>query len=349
MVPYDGRPYQTYEPGMLLPDIMDAYYENYMRVLNSERTAINYKSAVKAYMRYNPTGEFTYAGALRMVDGLQADGIQPQSINLYIGCLARVCAWLVAVAPQNIPFANVRNFLSAQIFPRLKVTEKLHQNVTETMDFDSILDGISNVRDRAIFVLAGVAGMRRCEIAALNIDEVKANKEGGYDILIQQAKNGQQRYAHVPSEYAEIIREYRNVRMTQLREKGTRVDKVKNKPPFAVSEKTGKRLAIGSLNWIFKQYAEFSPHKYRHRAAETLYQAGARIEDIAEHIGDTIAVTQKVYKGTDVTRQREVAKLLNRRTVNDDQQQQQQQQQQQVYSCDGVLPAEDYQTSSVCQ
>jgi integrase len=144
-----------------------------------------------------------------------------------------------------------------------------------------------------------VAALRKSEVVALNVEDVRKHA-GGYKLKIRNPKNGRERWAILPESYAPDLTRHLQQVLT-------------GDSPVFTAERTGQRLNTRSLNYIVGRYGDFSPHKYRHRAAETLYQAGASVEDVAKHIGDTIAVTEKVYAGVNIEAQTGTAALLKRK------------------------------------
>jgi integrase len=223
-----------------------------------------------------------------MVNGLTADGIQPCTINGYLGSLHTVLKYAVklGIAPVD--------FMDKDLMPRLRQTERVHQNVTDTLDYDAILNTVETARDRALLALLGVASMRKGEVIALNVEDIFPH-EGGYKLLIRQAKAQAQRWAILPEAYADALREH--------------LKSVQSGAVFT-ARKTGKRLNSRSVNWIVNQYAEYSPHKYRHAGAERLYAAGASTEDIASILGNTISTCERVYRGVNLDRMTATANLL---------------------------------------
>lgn len=267
-------------------ELAEMYIERDAARSKSENTIGNLKSAVSAYVKSNGPAPITRGGTQRMVDDMLAAGCQPQSINGYIGSLSRVCDWASEV--EIIP----KNPISKRVFSRLKTVEKVHRNVTDTMDFDAILSSVDSVRDKAILILMGVAGLRKSELC--NLDKSDFTFPGRGQLLIRNPKNGKERFSFLSEEYADIIRFY--VFSCQ--------------GAIFTASKTGKRLDPRSINYIVKKYGDFSPHKYRHRCAETLYQAGSTLEEISTHLGNSVAVTEKVYRGMDCKQQMFVADRL---------------------------------------
>jgi len=270
--------------------LIGLYLQAYKEKSSAENTLATYKSALTQYERINGVGaELTFNEVMKMVNVLQAEGKQPQTINQYIGALGQVVEYFHDIG------AIKTNFLDAKIFPRLPVIEKLHRNVTDTMDFREILEKAENARDKMMLILAGVAGLRVSEIIALNKEDFTITSMG-YKILIKNPKNGKERYGIIAGEYIGIIKDYLS-------------DKENGKALFCGNK--GERLTRQGVDNIFKRYGDYSAHKYRHRCAETLYQAGKAVEDIAKHLGNTIAVCDKVYNGVSIDRQFDTVSDVN--------------------------------------
>lgn len=283
---------RTASSGLTAEELTIAYYEAYAKLATSKTTQEGYKYALLAYQRFNGKDEpITYCGVRAMVDGLQAEGKKAETINQYIGGLARVLGWAVKAGVCN------KNFLDPDLFPRIKTVTKIHQNVTDEMDFDEILSRVTNKRDRAMLVLMGVAGMRKSEIAFLDKSDITKLNDNSYKLLLRNPKNGKQRWAILPSGYSAELEEH--------------LETIDDGAVFT-SAQHKKRLNVRSINEIVKKYGKFSPHAYRHRTAEVLFQAGASIDDISEVLGNSPSVCARVYKGIDINRQTATANLLKR-------------------------------------
>lgn len=277
---------------MTTETLANAYYESYLKLAAAENTQEGYKYALATYKRYNNDNDFiSYAGTRKMVDGLLADGRSPETINQYLGKLSKIVGWASKIGVIQF------NFLDADIFPRLKTIKKLHENVTDDMDFNELLNVVTNIRDRAILVLLGVAGMRKSEVTNLNLEDIVKLETGEYRMLITNPKNGKQRYSILASDYAIELEEH--------------LKTVVSGAVFTAS-KTGERLNERSINYIVKKYGKFKPHSFRHRTGEKLFQAGASVDDISQVLGNSISTCEKVYKGIDLERQKNTSNLLRR-------------------------------------
>lgn len=277
-------------------ELLDTYLNAFASDSRSINTQDGYKYAIVAYERYNGNFEpLSYAGAKRMMGEMVAEGKSNETINQYIGRLSKILSWAVAMDIEK------KNFLDGEVFPRMKVVEKVHTNVSDEMDFDEILESATDLRDRAILTLLGATGLRKSELVNLNIGDVQVQSRE-YQLLVSNAKNGKQRWAIVPSDYANEMTNYLNT-----------IDLSDESKPLFTSKQRSARLYVKSVDGIIKRYTKFSPHKFRHNLVEVLYQSGANIGDIADVIGDTIGVCERVYKGIDLKRQSSTSNMLKRK------------------------------------
>jgi site-specific recombinase XerD len=135
----------------------------------------------------------------------------------------------------------------------------------------------SMVRNRAMVELAYGSGLRRCELVALDIEEIDFDKAQAYI----RGKGGKTRIVPVSTAAILAIRDY-------LRQRGAIQG-----PLFVTS--TGKRLGPVSINWIFRRKIGIRPHLLRHACATHMLRHGCDIRLVQELLGHAYLTTTQRY------------------------------------------------------
>jgi len=149
----------------------------------------------------------------------------------------------------------------------------------------SFLDSIGTktgfgVRDRAIFEVMYVTGMRIGEVQNLDLDDIDFSLK---EITIRQGKGDKDRIVPLGS----VAEEYIN----QWIKRGRKGVKTSQKALFINS--SNNRLMVGRIRAIFDHYIklsglegkDFTPHSIRHSCATHLLQNGADIRYVQELLG----------------------------------------------------------------
>lgn len=169
----------------------------------------------------------------------------------------------------------------------------------EVLDFLDSIETITTfgLRDRAIFELMYVTGMRVGEIESLNIDDIDFSLK---EVFIRKGKGDKDRIVPLGS----VAEEY----ITLWIRKGRKGIKVTDKALFLSSR--NERLKSDRIRGIFRKYLEssnisdkgFTPHSLRHSCATHLLQNGADIRYVQELLGHdsiqtTVGYTKDIVKG----------------------------------------------------
>lgn len=159
---------------------------------------------------------------------------------------------------------------------------------------EAIIGKLSNrgtelsLRNRLIVELAYGSGLRRAELANLNIEDVDLEQRTVYI----QGKGGKKRLAPVTAMTAIAMREYLSERKAY-------------RGPLFVSF-MGKRLCLAAYQWLFKNKVGTRPHLLRHACATHMLQNGCGIRTIQELLGHKDLRSTQVYTQIDKTSLREV-------------------------------------------
>ena len=133
------------------------------------------------------------------------------------------------------------------------------------------------VRNRAMVELAYGSGLRRAELAALNIEDIDHEKAEAYI----RGKGGKTRIVPVSPTALRAIRGYLHQR------------EVTAGPLFVTTK--GKRLSVESVSWVFQHKIGLRAHLFRHACATHLVRHGCDIRLVQELLGHAHLTTTQRY------------------------------------------------------
>ena len=133
------------------------------------------------------------------------------------------------------------------------------------------------LRDRLLLELAYGSGLRRAELAALNVEDLDLDCAQA----IVRGKGGKERMVPLTQGSIDIVRRYLTLKQ------GTR-------GPLLVSAR-GKRLSGGSVTWLLRTKYGIRPHLLRHACATHMLISGCDIRLIQELLGHKDLTTTQVY------------------------------------------------------
>jgi len=149
-------------------------------------------------------------------------------------------------------------------------------------------------RYRAILVLLYSCGLRRNEASQLNTEDVLVDRRL---IVVQDGKNGKQRYVPVNNFNLNLLQEYIL---------DARIGFNRKKSNALLLGKFGTRLATGTIGLQVKQLVEathnsdliakkVTAHMLRHSIATHLLEQGMSIEDISLFLGHSSLESTQIY------------------------------------------------------
>lgn len=149
-------------------------------------------------------------------------------------------------------------------------------------------DGDLHIRDRLMAELAYGSGLRRAELARLNIEDIDL-ENNTVQVL---GKGDKQRVVPITGKAAVTVREY-------LRRRHA------SRGPLLVSF-YGRRLSLQGIYVIYKERIGLRPHLLRHACATHMLKNGCSIRAIQELLGHNRLSTTYLYTAVEKNRLREV-------------------------------------------
>lgn len=245
-------------------------------------TAYLRRSEVEAWIAVN---EETIRGYLALLNkrGLAAR-TRRASLSALKGFFSYLCR--MGIIPAD-PAAAVEQPRGESSLPRLLTGEEVLQ-ILAAPDLHTPV----GVRDRAILELLYSSGVRRQELAGLNVGD--ADLERGY-LRVNQGKNRKDRVVPVGDTACKFIEAYlKLVRWWFLRNPA--------ETALFLDSQKGKRMSGKTLEYLVKKYAKksrlakkASPHTLRHSMAAHLLKNEADIRHIQLMLGHASVATTEVY------------------------------------------------------
>ncbi|MBQ2675341.1 MAG: tyrosine-type recombinase/integrase [Prevotella sp.] len=219
---------------------------------------------------------------------LQLNGAKSSTVALYLSAIRRFFSWTESEGLYPNITAGVKS-------PKQDKGHK--KDALSGGQIKSCLEGIDRAtvqgkRDYAMFLLMSVCGLRTCEVARANVEDIRQVQ--GVDCLFVQGKgrSDKKEFVKLCPEVAGAIRDYLDAR-----------GPVEDSAPLFAScsrRNRGGRLTTRTISSVAKRamvkagYAStrLTAHSLRHSAATLALQAGMSLEEVSEFLRhSSIAVT----------------------------------------------------------
>jgi site-specific recombinase XerD len=158
-------------------------------------TERDYLTKLNIFMRYypdEPLCEMNEDKLRTFLLHLAEKGLASGTINIYNSALRFIFG------------AVLGKTLNYQMIPRRRIHRELPSIISKE-DIVRFLDGIDNLRDRAIFSTIYGSGLRLCEIVRLRVADIDSPN---MRVFVHQGKGGKDRYTLLSQSNLEILREY---------------------------------------------------------------------------------------------------------------------------------------------
>lgn len=172
----------------------------------------------------------------------------------------------------------------------------------EAMMAQTALHGLPGLRDRAVLETYYATGIRRMELARLDIDDVDLNK--GL-LTINRGKGGKDRRVPIARRACDWIRCY-------LKDVRPKLAKLESGQTLFLAN-NGKRLQEQQLTRIASKYVKRAGIKkrgacnlFRHATATLMHEAGADLRHVQEMLGHADISTTQIYTHVTIRKLREV-------------------------------------------
>ncbi|MEJ7763902.1 MAG: tyrosine-type recombinase/integrase [Acidimicrobiales bacterium] len=220
------------------------------------------------------------------------DGLSPSTRGLYYVRVRGFTTWMLRRGLLSVdPFLDVRP---------PKVPRPVHRCLTGGQA-TALLAACREPRDRVVMILGLHTGLRRAELAALDVSDIDLAQR---TILVRAGKNGHQRLLPLASEAAQVVAAY-------LAETGVTCG-----PLLRRLSQPGLGIRPGTVSRIFSDVAyrggvkvqawdRVGPHSMRHTFATDTYEATGDVLAVRDLLGhENLEHTQRYVRGMNVERLR---------------------------------------------
>lgn len=285
-----GNPYEPRRPSLALITslVLDG--------IASPHTRRAYAQALEEFLIWfqaDPVRVFNKAAVQSYRTELQDEGLAPSSINVRLAAIRRLAAEATDNGLLNPDLAA--GIARAKGAKRSGTRLGRWLSVAQAESLLSMPDPatVKGIRDRAVIALLIGAGLRRSELAALDLEHVQ-EREGRWLIADLVGKGGRIRTVPLPLWAHGTL------------ERWTEAARICQGPVFRAVSRYGhirsRRLSAQGVFLIVRAYAgklglPVRPHDLRRTFAKLAYVGQAPLEQIQLSLGHASTVTTEIYLG----------------------------------------------------
>ncbi len=233
---------------------------------------------------------------VRLVDG--EGGLSARTVARRLSTLSGFYAYLLAVGdvgvttnpvPRGLATRNARrnNGRAAPLVRR----PRLLPRILEPAEVNALVAALRTSRDRAMVEAMVLGGLRRCEVLALRLEDLRV---GQRRVFIAEGKGGHQRLIPVSSRFFASVAAY----LDNERPPASETDRV-----FVVLKgpNRGRPLSAPGLDQILASareragLAHATCHELRHTCMTRLREAGMALEAVQAQAGHASIETTRIY------------------------------------------------------
>ena len=254
-------------------------YSDIANFLSSRRenTERRYAYALEHYQEWG--GDFEPRNAGAYLGYMIRAGYAPSTIKANYHALSSICEYLTAIGSmKSNPFKSAMRIMSfrqkRQVRPTATIDPALIIPTIEAIPLD-----LKGVRDRAMLAILFGCGLRRSELAALKMGDVKLSRQKSLYLDIKNTKGGEDRKQPVPAWVNEFIAE----KIASRRKAGAG----ENDPVFqsTYGDRSGLSISTETIYRAFKARFDGAPHSARSAFATRLLEQGFDYERVADALG----------------------------------------------------------------
>jgi integrase/recombinase XerD len=252
---------------------------------------------VLAFITAQRTGRVGEHGVLQSVDrGGELAGVSTSTVRRRLSIVSGFFAFLqvrgdVAAnpVPRGLPTRRERS-RPRQGVPLVRATRRLPQ-VLSPAQVDALTAALRTHRDRAMVAAMVLAGLRRCEVLGLRLEDLRVAERR---VFIVEGKGGRQRVVPVSARFFSAVADYLNIeRPARI---GTDKVFVALKGP-----RRGQPLSAKGLDEVLVAarrragLAHASCHELRHTCLTRLREAGMALEAVQAQAGHASIESTRIY------------------------------------------------------
>jgi integrase/recombinase XerD len=236
------------------------------------------------------------AKVVRITDG--GSGLSSRTVARRLSSLSGLYAYLLArddvgltknPVPRGLATRRVRRN-NGRVAPLVR-TPRLLPRVLEPSEVNALIGALRTARDRAMVEAMVLGGLRRCEVLALRLEDLRV---GERRVFVVEGKGGHQRIVSVSSRFFASVAAY----LDAERPRDAATDRV-----FVVMKGAtrGRPLSAYGLDQILESARDraglghASCHELRHTCMTRLREAGMALEAVQAQAGHRSIETTRIY------------------------------------------------------
>jgi site-specific recombinase XerD len=274
-------------------------YRRFLKRRNSSaHTITNYMAILSRFIAWvrRPIVDITHREIGVYIDHLLRKHCKPKTINCHLGCIRSFYDYLID--DERIPMVN-----PVKKVYRLRLPRPLPGHLKDDQ-ITTLFSVISDIRDRATFMLMLRCGLRVEEVARLTLDAIEWERRR---LVVLNGKGGKDRVVYMSEDTLSALEVYMRRRGSS---KETRVF-LGQKGPMK-----GRPITVRGIQKRIEYYAKKSKihvscHRLRHTMATQLLNADADLVTIQDLLGHArITTTQRYCSVSNLKVQRDYYKAI---------------------------------------
>ena len=264
--------------------------------ISSQHTRRAYSQALDEFViwfRDDPGRQFNKAAVQKYRSELETKGLAPSSINVRLSAIRRLA--LEAADNDLMSPEQAAGISRAKGAKRsgVRLGHWLTAEQAEKLLAAPDLTTIKGIRDSAVIALLIGAGLRRSELAGINVDHIQ-HRDGRWLIVDLTGKQGRVRSVPIPL--------WAHAAVTRWAAAGAITQGSLFRPVTRHGSVTLGRISPQAVFGIVRSYAvrtglTVSPHDLRRSFAKLAHLGHAPLEQIQLSLGHASAVTTEIYLG----------------------------------------------------
>lgn len=281
---------------------------NYIHSLNADTSKQTATRCLQAIAKHNGYSSFydinwreiTSVDINSLINTLKAKELSPKSISLYVSIAKSVCehAYLLGQISrlQLDGILKVKGSTGSRIKKHKVINRNEFEALLQQIETSNQLNSIKMLRDKAIFHLLIGTGLRRNELANIQLSslDLEFNKQRTFFISSQYikviGKGNKERYVALHPVTKAALEGWINIRGTIA---GPIFIKISKNGSFVI--KKNNALTGSAIYELCKRYNTVAPHSLRRSYATWLDEKGVKISRISKLLGHAKEVTTALY------------------------------------------------------
>ncbi|MGO2374411.1 site-specific integrase (plasmid) [Pseudoalteromonas sp. KG3] len=280
---------------------------NYIHSLNADTSKQTATRCLQAIARHNGYSSFydidwreiTSVDINSLINTLKAKNLSPKSISLYVSIVKSVCehAYLLDQISrlQLDGVLKVKGSTGSRIKKHKIISRNEFEALLNLIETGNLSNRIKMIRDKAIFHLLIGTGLRRNELANIQISSLDLETNKQRTIISSQylkiiGKGNKERYIALHPVTKAALEDWINIRGTI---NGPIFMKVSKSGSFVI--KKDNALTGNAIYELCRRYNTVAPHSLRRSYATWLDEKGVKISRISKLLGHAKEVTTALY------------------------------------------------------